>query len=99
MVFVREKAIQDRRTQRAAFFHYEARPNPDLQHPLKFFRRIIPTVAVAERVSWQVVVVRVTATAAMCQDVIGLPVFSDAAATNMAPTCGFRQDKGSVLRS
>lgn len=80
-------------------FHARTRPDPDLQNPLKFFRRVVPAVVVTEAVSWEIVLGRVGSAAAVREDVIGLPGDFNLAAANVAAVRGLAQNIGSLASS
>jgi len=72
-----------------ALFNLGAHPNAELHDELQLLGRVIPTVVVAKRVSWKVVVRMVCAACAVCANMVGVPCgLADKPPANMATSGG-----------
>lgn len=83
--------------QRGAALYFQPYPYAELEDFLKLVGRVVPTVVVAYRMSRQVVVGDMSATAAVCQDVVSLPPLGDNATANVAAAIGLGQDQLPLL--
>ena|SRR2546430_1000889 len=97
--FMPEEDGQHRRPSLGTALHLSASPHADLEQPLELLGVVVPPVAVAEGMGRQVILRRMDPTAAVGQDVIGLPLRAHSAAANMTPATALAKHERAVLRA
>jgi hypothetical protein len=91
---MRDEMVCRLSTELCLLLNLSANPNAELEDVLKLLCAVIPTIIVAECVSWQEIVHRMSTAATMRKYMISLPSTGNATAANVAPTAGFFEDSG-----
>ena len=93
--FGRMETAEQFRSEGRLPLHLEPRPNSDCQYPLKFLRRVVPTVPVAQPVCREEVIQPVASSTPVGKDMVGGPIARYLATTQVAEAGRLRENLSS----
>jgi len=93
---ISQKSLGNLQSERRLALDLRAKPDAELENVLELLCGVVPAVVVAKSVSWQVVVCRVTAAAAVRKDMVGLPSAVNRSAANVTPAASLVEDSATL---